>query len=171
MTSLHIDPLPFFLQTAVLLALPLAVGMTVRAWLPEVAARAAAVMGPLALGCIGLLVIVGLVQNWTLILMTGALIIPIVVLHNSAAFGLGWLAGRGMGLETARGRALTFEVGIQNAGLGLVILLTQFDGVGGATAIAGMWSIWHLIGGSLLAGLFRLVDSRTLRARAAERET
>ncbi|WP_291844161.1 bile acid:sodium symporter family protein [Maricaulis sp.] len=170
-TSLEIDPLPFFAQTAVLLAFPLVLGMVIRAWRPAFAKQAAAVLGPIGLAFIGLLVLVGIVQNLSIFIATGALIIPIVILHNSAAFGLGWLAGRGMGMEAARARALTFEVGIQNAGLGLVILLSQFDGVGGAAAIIGTWSIWHLIGGSLLAGLFRLIDSRKLGPRAAERET
>ncbi|OLF77891.1 bile acid transporter [Maricaulis sp. W15] len=169
--ALEIDPGPFFLQTAILLALPLCLGMVINAWKPAIAARAAAILGPLALACIALLVAVGIVQNWSIFLAVGSIIIPIVILHNSAAFGLGWLAGRGMAMEAARQRALTFEVGIQNAGLGLVILLSQFDGVGGAAAIIGTWSIWHLIGGSLLAGLFRLLDSRTLRANATERES
>ncbi|WP_297732916.1 bile acid:sodium symporter [uncultured Maricaulis sp.] len=169
--ALHVDPMPFFVQTALLLAVPLALGMALNAWKPVLAERMGRVLGPLGLSCIALLVLVGIVQNWPIFLAAGAVIIPIVVLHNSAAFALGWLGGRAMGMEAARRRALTFEVGIQNAGLGLVILLSQFDGVGGAAAIIGTWSIWHLIGGSLLAGLFRWSDSRTLRANAKERKT
>lgn len=169
--SLDVDPWPFFTQTAALLAVPLVLGMALNHWRPDLAGRIARILGPLALGCIALLVAVGIVQNWPLILATGAVIIPIVVLHNGSAFALGWLSGRAMGMETARRRALTFEVGIQNSGLGLVILLSQFSGVGGAAAIIGTWSIWHLVGGSLLTGLFRLVDSRTLPANAKERDT
>ncbi|WP_417486074.1 bile acid:sodium symporter family protein [Maricaulis sp.] len=169
--SLDVDPWPFFTQTAALLAVPLMLGMALNHWKPDLAGRIARILGPLALGCIALLVAVGIVQNWPLILATGAVIIPIVVLHNGSAFALGWLSGRALGMETARRRALTFEVGIQNSGLGLVILLSQFSGVGGAAAIIGTWSIWHLVGGSLLAGLFRLVDSRTLAANATERDT
>ena len=169
--ALEVDPLPFFVQTAALLAVPLALGMALNAWKPVLSDRIGRLLAPLALACIALLVVVGIVQNWNIILITGALILPIVILHNSSAFALGWLSGRALGMEPARRRALTFEVGIQNAGLGLVILLSQFDGVGGAAAIIGMWSIWHLIGGSLLAGLFRLADSRTLARNASERDT
>lgn len=169
--SLDVDPWPFFVQTSVLLAIPLALGMALNAWRPTLSERAARILGPLALSCIAILVVVGVVQNWPLILATGAVIIPIVILHNGSAFALGWLAGRGMGMEAARQRALTFEVGIQNAGLGLVILLSQFDGVGGAAAIIGIWSIWHLVGGSLLAGLFRFMDSRKLAASAVKRNS
>jgi BASS family bile acid:Na+ symporter len=55
-------------------------------------------------------------------------------------------------------RALTFEIGIQNSGLALVILLSQLKGLGGAAAIAAVWGVWHLIAGGLLALFFRQFD-------------
>ncbi|MGB5625327.1 MAG: hypothetical protein WBM61_06305, partial [Woeseiaceae bacterium] len=55
-------------------------------------------------------------------------------------------------------RALTFEVGIQNSGLALVILLSQLEGLGGAAAVAVLWGVWHLIAGGLIVGLFRTWD-------------
>jgi len=54
---------------------------------------------------------------------------------------------------------LTFEVGIQNSGLGIVILLTQMGGLGGTAAIAGLWGVWHILAGLVLVVIFRkLVD-------------
>jgi len=55
-------------------------------------------------------------------------------------------------------RALTFEIGIQNSGLALVIMLSQLRGVGGAAAIAAVWGVWHLVAGGLLALFFRRFD-------------
>ena len=155
---LDIDPMPFITQTVILLAVPLAAGMTVTALWPRIAARIRSVLMPLSLGGIAVLIVVGAVQNWSVILAVGYIVIPIAVVHNAAAFGLGSLAGRGLRLDVPHRRALTFEVGIQNSGLGLLILLSQFDGLGGAAAITGMWSIWHLIAGSALIGLFRGLD-------------
>jgi len=155
---LDIDPMPFITQTVGLLAIPLAAGMIVTARWPRIAARIRAVLMPASLAGIAILILVGTVQNWHIILAVGALIIPIAVIHNAAAFGLGALWARALRLGVARRRALTFEVGIQNAGLGLLILLSQFDGLGGAAAITGMWSIWHLVAGSALIGLFRALD-------------
>ena len=45
----------------------------------------------------------------------------------------------------------------------LLILLSQFEGLGGAAAITGMWSLWHLVAGVALVGLFRALDWRTLK--------
>ena len=60
------------------------------------------------------------------------------------------------GADEAATRAITFEVGIQNSGLGIVILLTQLGGLGGAAAVAGLWGAWHIVAGLVLVSLFRL---------------
>jgi BASS family bile acid:Na+ symporter len=82
----------------------------------------------------------------------------IVVLHNALAFATGALAGKALSRLSATRRALTFEIGIQNSGLALVILLSQLKGLGGAAAIAAVWGVWHLIAGGLLAVFFRQLD-------------
>ncbi|MED5549447.1 MAG: bile acid:sodium symporter family protein [Pseudomonadota bacterium] len=156
--QLEISPMPFVTQTVILLAVPLAAGMLVVARWPGIAARIRSVLMPLSLAGIGVLIVVGVVQNWTIILAIGAIIIPIALIHNASAFGLGALSGRVLRLDAASRRSLTFEVGIQNSGLGLIILLSQFDGLGGAAAITGMWSIWHLVAGTALIGLYRGLD-------------
>ncbi|MAZ91598.1 MAG: bile acid transporter [Maricaulis sp.] len=156
--QLEISPMPFVTQTVTLLAVPLAAGMLVAARWPRLAARIRAVLMPLSLAGIGVLIVVGVVQNWTIILAIGAIIIPIAVIHNASAFGLGALSGRVLRLDAPSRRSLTFEVGIQNSGLGLIILLSQFDELGGAAAITGMWSIWHLVAGTGLIGLYRGLD-------------
>ena len=57
-------------------------------------------------------------------------------------------------------RALTFEVGIQNSGLAIVILLSQLEGLGGAAAIAAIWGVWHLIAGGFIVLVLRFLDRR-----------
>ncbi|MHA6289569.1 bile acid:sodium symporter family protein [Maricaulis sp. CAU 1757] len=167
--QLDIGAAPFLIQTATLLGLPLVAGMALASWRPGLAARLRAVLAPLAMLGIAALVAIGMVQNWGLILAAGTLVAPLVLLHNSSAFALGYAGGWALRLDRARRRALTFEVGIQNAGLGLLILLNQFDGIGGAAALVGLWSIWHLVAGSLLTGLFRRLDHRTLGRHARTR--
>jgi len=85
----------------------------------------------------------------------------IVIAHNLLAFALGYITASVIRADKASKRALTIEVGIQNSGLGIVILLTQLGGVGGAGAVAGLWGVWHLIGGSGLAIFWRWKDARS----------
>jgi BASS family bile acid:Na+ symporter len=156
--AVEIEALSFILQTAMALGMPLAAGMLLSSFYPSIARRIQPVFYILAIAILVLLVTVGLISNWELILASGDVIAPVAILHNAVAFALGALAGRLLVLKAPSRRALTFEIGIQNAGLGLVILLTQFPTLGGAAAVTGFWSIWHLFAGLALAGAFRLWD-------------
>lgn len=168
--TLHVDAVPFLVQTLSLLALPLAVGMLVAAKFPRAAAQMRKVLSPLSLLSLVALVVVGVQQNWNVLLAAGAIVVPIAIIHNASAFALGAGSARLLRLDVARRRALTFEVGIQNSGLGLLILLSQFDGIGGAAAITAMWSIWHLVSGGALAGLFRTLDRVHSRGNKTDKQ-
>ena len=58
-------------------------------------------------------------------------------------------------------RAITIETGIQNSGLGLILIFTFFGGLGGMAVVAAFWGIWHAITGIALASFM----SRTKAAR------
>jgi len=103
-------------------------------------------------------IIYGIVYFFPVLFPALPLLGGIVVLHNALAFVTGALAGRMLSRLSATRRALTFEIGIQNSGLALVILLSQLKGLGGAAAIAAVWGVWHLIAGGLLAVFFRQLD-------------
>ena len=79
-------------------------------------------------------------------------------MHNAVAFLLGIAAGFLLRANSGRRRALTFEVGIQNSGLAIVILIAQLKGLGGAAAIAAIWGVWHLLAGALIVLIFRTRD-------------
>jgi BASS family bile acid:Na+ symporter len=84
----------------------------------------------------------------------------VVVIHNALAFATGAAAGRLLSASVPTRRALVFELGIQNAGLALVILIGQLKGLGGAAAIAAVWGVWDLIAGGAIAVFFRFLDKR-----------
>lgn len=81
------------------------------------------------------------------------LIFLIVLAHNALALLTGFgLASLGKISRKDR-RSLTIETGIQNSGLGLVLIFNPrlFDGLGGMAFIAAWWGIWHIISGLLMA--------------------
>ena len=47
---------------------------------------------------------------------------------------------------------MSIEVGIRNAGLGLVLIFSFFGGLGGMAVVAGVWGFWDIIAGLALAG-------------------
>jgi len=156
--TLDISPWPFITQTVALLAFPLAMGMLMSEKKPELAARLRTALSPVALAILFGLILVGGYTNRDVLFATDHGLFPVVLMHNGLAFAMGGLTAWVFGMSMARRRSLTFEVGIQNAGLGLLILLSQFDGVGGAVAVTGLWSIWHIAAGFVVVALFRSYD-------------
>jgi BASS family bile acid:Na+ symporter len=161
--SLEVSPLLFIGQTTLLLAIPLTAGMIVAARAPAFASKIrkkTTLVGALVLVST---IIYGVIYFFPLLWPAVGLLASITILHNGAAFLTGAAAGWLLSKQSAVRRALTFEVGIQNSGLALIILLSQLKGVGGAAAIAAAWGIWHIIAGGTLAFFFCYVDAKQNR--------
>jgi bile acid:Na+ symporter, BASS family len=92
------------------------------------------------------------------------LLVAVAVGHNAVAFALGAISGRLLGAPRDVRRALVFELGIQNSGLALVILLGQLRGLGGAAAVAALWGVWHIVAGGLIVVAMRTHDRLLAKA-------
>lgn len=85
----------------------------------------------------------------------------IVLIHNALALSIGFILGTIFKTSKIDRRALTIEIGIQNSGLGLILLFSP--AFAGQTALGGMmfvtawWGIWHVISGLTVATLFQKV--------------
>jgi BASS family bile acid:Na+ symporter len=79
-----------------------------------------------------------------------------VLIHNALALNIGYWFGRFFKLEEKDCRAVCIEVGIQNSALGLVLVFSFFDGLGGMAILVAWWGIWHIIAGLVTAVIFNL---------------
>ena len=89
----------------------------------------------------------------------------VVLIHNLLALSLGFSVGSVFRLSGRDRRTLTIETGIQNSGLGLVLLLgtslfANFPPHGGTLVITAWWGVWHIISGLTISLIFNLIDSR-----------
>jgi len=158
LTEINFDVVSFLLQTLLILALPIALGMLAVWRAPTFAAKAQKPLGLVGALVMVIIIVGGFWSYREIIPKIFLLVFPLVVFHNAAALGLGYLSGVITRANTATRRALTFEVGIQNSALGFIILMTQISGLGGAAAITGLWGLWHLVGGGFMVFMFRLRD-------------
>jgi BASS family bile acid:Na+ symporter len=156
--SLDVSPLMFLAQTTFLLAVPLVLGMVVAAKAPDVAARMKKRTKILGVSVLVGVIIYGIAYFFPVLYPALPLLASVVVVHNSVAFLTGAAAGMVLSRTAATRRAMTFEIGIQNSGLALVILLSQLKGLGGAAAVAAVWGVWHLIAGGGIALMFWIYD-------------
>jgi bile acid:Na+ symporter, BASS family len=83
------------------------------------------------------------------------LIFLLVLAHNAIALVSGYWWAKANRLPRADARAISIETGIQNSGLGLILIFNFFDGLGGMAMIAAWWGVWHLISAFGLAMLWR----------------
>ncbi len=156
--TLDVSPWVFLAQTMALLGVPLIIGMSVAAKAPDVAMairKRATILGASVL--VGVIVY-GIAYFYPILVPALSLLGGIVVIHNTVAFATGAAAGFMLSPLGATRRALVFELGIQNSGLAVVILIGQLGGMGGAAAVAAVWGIWHLIAGGVIVVMFRALD-------------
>ncbi|RUO76420.1 bile acid:sodium symporter family protein [Pseudidiomarina taiwanensis] len=145
---------------ALVLALPLLLGLAVGRWQSDWAAKVEPGFRYASLAALYGFVAIAIWQNWQALQASALIFIWAVIAHNLLALGLGYGASRMVGLDVADRRAVTFEVGLQNSGLGLGIIFTFFADLGGMAIVAAGWGIWHLISGMTLCGLWNRGDRR-----------
>lgn len=151
LAEVAVDAGDMFITILLLLALPLAAGMTFRARFPAFAAR---IQRPLRMtdGAIFLgFIAVAFYSDREYLTAAILPVLVIVIIHNTMALGLGYSVARWLRLPTRDRRAVTLEVGIQNSGLGLALIFNFFAGLGGTAIVAAWWGTWHLVGGFTLA--------------------
>ncbi|MCG9761212.1 MULTISPECIES: bile acid:sodium symporter family protein [Pseudoalteromonas] len=83
----------------------------------------------------------------------GLVMLVAVILHNTTGLLLGYFIPKQLGFDEKVCRTMAFEVGMQNSGLAVALAMKFFTP---AAAVAGtLFSIWHNVSGSILAGIWR----------------
>ncbi len=146
-----IDPAQVAVTVVFLLVVPLALGMAVNARAPRVATRIRRPMQVLSMVIFVAFIIAALAANWGYFLDLAGLVAGLVIAHNALALGLGFVIATLAGVSAADRRAITIETGIQNSGLGLILIFAFFGGLGGMALVAAFWGMWHAVSGLALA--------------------
>jgi BASS family bile acid:Na+ symporter len=153
--EIAIDPVEMCAVVAILLVVPAVAGMSVARRFPAFAARARRPFRVLSLGVFVGFVVLALAANWDYFLHYTQRVVVSVFLLNALGFALGYFAAAAMRLPQADRRAVSIETGIQNSGLGLILVFNFFGGLGGMAITAAWWGIWHILAGLTLATWWR----------------
>ena len=162
--SVALDPADMLKTIGIVIIIPLTLGMLIAGYLPRLAAPLRKPLRILSIVVFAVMLVVALRSNFAAADGHLLLILGIVVAHNTLAFATGYVAATVARLSPRDRRAITIEVGIQNAGLALLITVDFFSGLGGMALIAACWGVWHLIVGFALVGSWRLRDRVAARA-------
>lgn len=149
-SRVHVDALGLFVTTGKVVLLPVALGLFLRRYMPQLTAKLLPFAPAAAVLMIVLIVGAILGVRKDAVFETGLRIFGAVFVTHSLGFGLGYLLG---GLTSGFGsqaRTISIEVGMQNSGLGAVLAQAHFASP--LTAIpSALSAITHCIIGSAAA--------------------
>ncbi len=157
--ELHIDIYQMFETVFILLGVPLVLGILVSHYLPKVAQKLKKPMQYFSILFFIMMVVLAFGNNVDLFLKYIGFIFILVLIHNGLALSTGFGMATIFKLPFADRRTLTIETGIQNSGLGLVLLFNPkiFPpdlAIGGMLFITAWWGIWHIISGLSVSFVF-----------------
>ncbi|HCY14356.1 MAG: symporter [Curvibacter sp. GWA2_64_110] len=151
MKQVAMSPWEMLEVIVLLLGVPLVLGMWVARRYPAVAQRIRKPMKILSLLVLVGFIVGALAANFKHFLAYIQFVLLVVFIHNLLALVTGYSLATAVGLPERDRRAITFEMGIQNSGLGLILIFNFFNGLGGMAIVTAWWGIWHIVAGMTLA--------------------
>lgn len=158
MRDVSIDPWEMVLEIALLIGLPFAAGLLTSWRFPAFAERARPYVEPGALVLLLTVVVVALAGQLTTFRDYAGVVAVAIILQNAISLLVGYATGRGLRLPVASVRAMTFELGVRNTGLSVVLALGFFRDLGGVVVVAALWGMWDATTGLLLSSWWRRRD-------------
>lgn len=149
--EIALDPVEMGGHIVAIIGIPFVLGILCAERLPRLTQRIRKPARILSFLALILFILGAIAGNWRYFLDYVGLVLVAVALHDALAFATGWLCARASGLADYDRRAVAIEVGIRNAGLGLVLIFSFFGGLGGMAVVAGVWGFWDIIAGLALA--------------------
>jgi len=134
-----------------ILGIPLLLGMFVRHRYENVALRLSKLLKPISILVFIAIVCIAFFKNLEVFTNYVTHVLSIGIMHNALALILGFLVAKLFRLSFKNQKTIMIETGIQNSGLGLLLIFSFFDGLGGMALIAAFWGIWHIISGLVLS--------------------
>lgn len=149
--QVDLNPLDLLKLVILILGIPLVIGMFVRFKNESLANTLSKRLKPLSILVFVLIVIIAFSKNIEVFNNYIQHVLYLGITHNILAILLGLFVAKLFGLSFFNQKTLAIETGIQNSGLGLLLIFMFFNGLGGMAILAAFWGIWHIISGLLLA--------------------
>ncbi|MEO1783672.1 bile acid:sodium symporter family protein [Thermodesulfobium sp. 4217-1] len=151
-----IDPNGLFIDILKIVLLPIAIGVILRTAVPTFIKKIVTIIPVISV--ISIIAIIAIVVGLSAAkLATVALIaFAAVVLHNLLGLTLGYWAARGAKMPHYKAKAITFEVGMENSALAVALAIAHLNPI--AALPGAIFSVWHNLSGSTLAGFWGARD-------------
>lgn len=153
--SMDISFADLLVNMILILLIPLVAGMLFAHYLPAATRAVSKWIRYLSMVILIGFIVGGLLRNFDVFQNHILSVFWIVIIHNGLGLVCAYFLSRKLGNSEDVNRSVAIETGIQNAGLGLILIFTFFDGNGPMALVAAWWGIWHLVSGFAFAGIMR----------------
>ena len=165
---LPVDAGGLFTSIVQIVLVPVLLGLVLRLVVPRLVERVLPALPLVSVVGIAAVVVVVVAGSADTITSVGFVVVLAVVLHNGLGLALGYAIARACGMDVSARRAISIEVGMQNSGLAAGLATVHFSPA--AALPAAVFSVWHNLSGSLLAGHWARRDPAADRDGALVRE-
>lgn len=149
--TVEVDPVEIAKFVLLILGIPLIIGMVVQKYRPNFATKLSNILKPISILVFLSFIIVAFYNNLDVFLEHIHYVLILVLLHNAILLLVGFNFAKLNRLSYLDQKTLSIETGIQNAGLGLLLVFSFFDGLGGMALLVAFWAIWDIVSGLLIA--------------------
>ncbi len=149
--EVDVNALELLLDIVLLIGVPLTLGLLISSRKPEFAKKVQPLVKKFSMIFLVLFILGALAGNASVFIHHIWLVALAVFIHDTLALLLGYGIAAGFKVSEPNRRAITFEVGVRNAALGLGIALSVFEGLGGVAIVAAWWGVWDLVAGLILS--------------------
>ncbi|WP_435262194.1 bile acid:sodium symporter family protein [Tenacibaculum sp. nBUS_03] len=149
--TVNLNPYQLTKLVLLILGIPLFLGMIVNHYHKKMAKKINVFLKPFSVSFFLLLIVIALYDNATIFKNHIHLVLFLVIFHNIFAYLIGYSTAKLFNLTDKDSKTISIETGIQNGGLGLLLIFSFFDGLGGMALLAAFWGVWDIFSGMLLA--------------------
>jgi len=148
-----------------IVAVPVSAGVAINTLFHRAVTRIEPALPPVAM--LSILAIIGCVVAGVRpsLASAGPIVLVAVMLHNAIGLAGGYWGGRLLGFDESVCRTLALEVGMQNSGLAATLGRLYFSPL--AALPGAVFSIWHNVSGSMLAGIWSTRPAQGQRSHSA----
>ncbi|WGD34908.1 bile acid:sodium symporter family protein [Olleya sp. YS] len=149
--AVTLHPMDIFKIMILILGIPLLLGMLFNNYKPKLAVKLSTILKPISILIFISIVVIAFSKNLEVFIGFIHHVLAIGIGHNILALLLGFGIAKLFRLSFKNQKTLSIETGIQNSGLGLLLVFTFFNGLGGMAVLVAFWGIWHIVSGLILA--------------------
>ncbi|CNC99338.1 ketopantoate/pantoate/pantothenate transporter PanS [Yersinia pseudotuberculosis] len=148
--TISVDVIGMLKSILQIVVIPITSGLIIHHTFTKTVKRIEPYLPAMSMICILAIISAVVAGSQSHIASVGFMVIIAVILHNSIGLLSGYWGGKLFGFDESTCRTLAIEVGMQNSGLAATLGKIYFSPL--AALPGALFSVWHNLSGSLLAG-------------------